>query len=148
MVRLTIHPSEGVTLIELIIVVAVLSVVLSGAHSWYANHSIRTKINIALSEADSAKLAITVTCAGDPGNTVLKNSLIDQNDPTSLYVESITLSGTCASPIVTVITTDTGLLINPTLIISGDNSLRKGRPSWTCASDGLEMHIPYICRSG
>ncbi len=147
MVRLTIHPSGGVTLIELIIVVAVLSVVLSGAHSWSANHSIRTKIRIALSEADLAKLAITVTCAEDPGITVLKNSLIDQNDPTSLYVESITLSGTCASPIVTVITTDTGLLINPTLIISGDNSLRKGRPSWTCASDGLEMHLPYICRS-
>jgi prepilin-type N-terminal cleavage/methylation domain-containing protein len=147
MVRSTIHPSEGVTLIELIIAVAVLSVVLSGAHSWYANHSIRTKINLALSEADSAKLAITVTCAEDPGITVLKSSLIGQNDPESLYVESITLSGNCASPIITVITTNTGLLINPTLIITGDNSIGNGQKSWTCASDGLEMHIPFLCRS-
>ena len=145
MVRSTIHPSGGVTLIELIIVVAVLSVVLSGAHSWHANHSIRTKINLALSEADSAKLAITITCAEDPRITVLKSSLIDQNDPTSLFVESITLSGSCASPVITVITTNTGLLINPTLIITGDNSLRKGQPSWTCASDGLDVHVPYLC---
>jgi prepilin-type N-terminal cleavage/methylation domain-containing protein len=147
MVRLTIHRSGGVTLIELIIAVAVLSVVLSGAHSWYANHSIRTKINLALSEADSAKLAITITCAEDPGITVLKNSLIGKNDTKALYVESITLSGNCASPIITVITTNTGLLINPTLIITGDNSIGNGQQSWTCASDGLDLHIPYICRS-
>ncbi len=146
MVRLTIHPSRGVTLIELIIAVAVLSVVLSGAHSWYANHSIRTKINLALSEADSAKLAITVTCAEDSGITVLKNSLIDQNDPTYLYVESITLSGTCTSPVITVNTVNTGLLIDPTLTIIGDNLAGKGQLSWTCASDGLDIHVPDTCQ--
>jgi prepilin-type N-terminal cleavage/methylation domain-containing protein len=147
MVRLTIHPSGGVTLIELIIAVAVLSLVLSGAHSWYANHSIRTKINLALSEADSAKLAITVTCAEDPGITVLKSGLAGHNESKSLYVESVTLSGSCASPVITVITTNTGLIINPTLIITGDNSIGNGQQSWTCASDGLEIHAPYICRS-
>jgi prepilin-type N-terminal cleavage/methylation domain-containing protein len=147
MVRLTIHPSGGVTLIELIIAVAVLSLVLSGAHSWYANHSIRTKINLALSEVDSAKLAITVTCAEDPGITVLKSGLAGHNESKSLYVESVTLSGSCASPVITVITTNTGLLINPTLIITGDNSIGNGQQSWTCASDGLDLHIPHICRS-
>lgn len=147
MVRLTIHPSGGVTLIELIIAVAVLSLVLSGAHSWYANHSIRTKINLALSEADSAKLAITVTCAEDPGITVLKSGLVGQNESKSLYVESVNLSGSCASPVITVITTNTGLIINPTLIITGDNSIGNRQQSWTCASDGLDLHIPHICRS-
>jgi hypothetical protein len=131
----------------LLIAVAVLSVVLSGAHSWYANHSIRTKINLALSEADSAKLAITVTCAEDSGITVLKSSLIGQNDPKSLYVESVTLSGSCASPVITVITTNTGLLINPTLIITGDNSIVNRQQSWICASDGLDIHVPDTCQS-
>ena len=147
MSQLTINPSGGLTLIELIIVVAVLSVVLSGSHSWYANHLIRTKINQALSEAESAKLAITINCTEEPGVTALKNSLIGQNDSKSLYVESITLSGSCASPVITVITTNTGLLIDPTLIITSDNLIGKGRSPWTCASDGLDIHAPYKCQS-
>jgi Tfp pilus assembly protein PilE len=60
MSRLTVNPGAGFTLIELIILVAVTSVVLSGAHSCYANHTIRTKIGVALSTADSAKMAINI----------------------------------------------------------------------------------------
>jgi prepilin-type N-terminal cleavage/methylation domain-containing protein len=145
--RLITNLNGGFTLIETIIAVAAIAILLSGAHSWAGNHEIRTKINVALSEADSAKLAITVTCAEDSGITVLKNSLIDQNDPTYLYVESITLSGTCTSPVITVNTVNTGLLIDPTLTITGDNLAGNGQLSWTCASDGLDIHVPDTCQS-
>ena len=145
--RLITNHGRGFTLIETIIVVATISIFLSGAYSWHANHSIRTKINEALSVADSVKLDITITCTEEPGVTALKNSLIGQNDSKSLYVESVTLSGSCASPVITVITINTGLLIDPTLIITGDNSIGKGQPLWTCASDGLDIHVPDTCHS-
>ena len=145
--RLITHHGRGFTLIETIIVVATISIFLSGAYSWYANHSIRTKTNEALSVADSVKLDITITCTEEPGVTALKNSLIGQNDSKSLYVESVTLSGSCASPVITVITINTGLLIDPTLIITGDNSIGKGQSLWTCASDGLDIHVPDTCHS-
>jgi Tfp pilus assembly protein PilE len=145
--RLTANPSGGFTLINLIIAVAVISVFLSGAHSWYANHAIRTKIDAALSTVDSAKIAITITCTEDPSVTALTSNLIAHNFPTSLYVKSVTLSGSCASPVITVQTVDTGLLIDPTLTITGDNSVNNGQPSWTCASDGLDIHVPDTCNS-
>jgi len=145
--RLITNHGGGFTLIETIIVVATISIFLSGAHSWYANHSIRTKINEALSVADSVKLDITITCTEEPGVTALKNSLIGQNDSKSLYVESVTLSGSCASPVITVNTVNTGLLIDPTLTITGDNLVGNGQLSWICASDGLDIHVPDSCHS-
>ena len=147
MSRLTVNPAGGFTLIELIILVAVISVVLSGAHSWYANHTIRVKIGAALSTADSAKLAITITCTEDPSVTALTNNLAAYNFPTSLYVKGVTLSGSCSSPVITVNTVNTGLLIDPTLTITSDNSADNVQRSWTCASDGLDVHMPDACHS-
>ena len=147
MSRLIVNPAGGFTLIELIILVAVISVVLSGAHSWYANHTIRVKIGVALSTADSAKLAITITCTEDPSVTALTNNLAAYNFPTSLYVKGITLSGSCSSPVITVNTVNTGLLIDPTLTITSDNSANNAQRSWTCASDGLNVHMPDACDS-
>ena len=114
--RLTTNPFGGFTLIALIIILAVISVVLMGAQSWYANHTIRTKIAEALSTADSAKVAITIACAEDTSIAALNNNLVGYNLPTSLYAKSVTLSGSCTSPIITVLTFNTGLLIDPTLI--------------------------------
>ena len=145
--RLTTNPFGGFTLIELIIFVAVTSVVLLGAQSWYANHTIRTKIAEALSTANSAKTAITITCTEDTSIAALTNSLAGYNFPTSLYVKSVTLSGSCTSPIITVLTFNTGLLIDPTLTITGDNSVKNVQWSWTCASDGLDIHVPGTCHS-
>ena len=145
--QLTINPSGGLTLIELIIGVAVLSVFLSGAHSWYTNHLIRTKINQALSEAESAKLAITITCTEDSSATALTNNLAAYNFPTSLYVKGVTLSGSCSAPVITVNTVNTGLLIDPTLTITGNHLVGNGQLSWICASDGLDIHVPDSCHS-
>ncbi|MEE8577483.1 MAG: prepilin-type N-terminal cleavage/methylation domain-containing protein, partial [candidate division Zixibacteria bacterium] len=101
--RLTTNPFGGFTLIELIIFVAVTSVVLLGAQSWYANHTIRIKIAEALSTADSAKKAIKITCTEDTSIAALTNNLVGYNLPTSLYAKSVTLSGSCTSPIITVL---------------------------------------------
>jgi len=146
MSRRTGNPGWGFTLIELVIVVAVLSVILSGAHSWFANHTIRTKIGEALSVADSAKKTILITCTEEPGVAALESSLIGHSSSKSLYVENVTLSGSCASPVITVITVNTGLLIDPTLIITG-NLVESTQPAWTCASDGLNVHMPDVCQS-
>jgi type IV pilus assembly protein PilA len=147
MSRIADNPGGGFTLIELIIVVAVLSVILAGAHSWFANHTIRTKIGEALSVANSAKQAILFTCTEEPGIAVLKSNLIGDSSSKSLYVKSVTLSGSCASPVITVITANTGLLIDPTLIITAENLIESGQLAWTCASDGLNVHMPDACQS-
>jgi prepilin-type N-terminal cleavage/methylation domain-containing protein len=145
--RLVTNLNGGFTLIETIIAVAAISILLSGAHSWYANHTIRVKTGAAFSTADSAKLAITITCTEDPLVTALTNNLAAYNFPTSLYVKGVTLSGSCSSPVITVNTVNTGLLIDPTLTITGDNLVGNGQLSWICASDGLDIHVPDTCQS-
>ena len=147
MSRLTINPGGGFTTIEALIVVAVLSVILSGAHSWHANHAIRTKIAEVLSTADTAKMAINIACTENSGIAELTNNQIGHSFPASLYVKSITVSGSCTSPIITVLTVNTGLLIDPTLTITSDNSVNNVQRSWTCASDGLNVHMPDACES-
>lgn len=137
--------SGGITLIELIISLAVLSVVLSGAHSWFDNHVIRSKIAEAVAVTESAKTAVIVTCTEDPDITALTNSAVGYSLPGSLYVKDVSVSGSCALPIITILTANTGLLIDPTLTIAGDNSIANGQSSWTCVSDGLDMHVPDTC---
>lgn len=145
--RLIANSSRGISFIEVLIAVAFTSVVISGAHSWQANHAIRTKIAQALSTADSAKLAINVACTEDPSIAVLTNNQIGHSDPKSLYVKNLTVSGSCTSPVITVLTVNTGLLVDPTLTITSDNSATNVQRSWTCASDGLNVHMPHECES-
>ena len=145
--RLIANSCRGITLIKLMIAVAFTSVVFSGAHSWQANHAIRTIIAQALSTAISAKLAINLACTEDPSIAALTNHQIGYSFPTSLYVKNLTVSGSCTSPIITVLTVNTGLLIDPTLTITSDNSVNNVQRSWVCASDGLNVHMPDECDS-
>ncbi len=145
--RLITNLNGGFTLIETTIVMAAISIFLAGAYSWLGNHAIRTKIDEVLPIADSAKKAIIVTCTEDPTITTLTNSLLGHEFPTSLYVKGVTLSGSCSSPVITVNTVNTGLLIDPTLTITGDNLVGNGQLSWICASDGLDIHVPDTCQS-
>lgn len=145
--RLIANPGGGFTLIEQIMVVAVLTITVSGMGSWFSNYSIRSQINEALSVADSAKIAIIVTCSENPGITALTNSVIGHGFPASYYVKEITTSGSCTSPVITVITINTALLIDPTLTITGNNLVENKQPSWTCISDGLDLHMPDNCHS-
>ena len=144
--RLIANSSKGISLIELIIAVAFTSVIFSGAHSWYANHAIRTKIAEVLSTADTAKMAINIACTENSGIAELTNNQIGHSFPASLYVKSVTVSGSCTSPIITTLTVNTGLLIDPTLTITSDNSVNNVQRSWTCASDGLNVHMPDAVR--
>ena len=145
--RLIVNSSKGISFIEILIAVAFTSIVFSGAHSWQANHAIRTKIAQALSTVDSAKMAINVACTEDPGIATLTNKQIGHSDPTSLYVKNLTVSGSCNSPIITVVTVNTGLSVDPTLTIKSDYSANNAQRLWTCVSDGLNVHMPRECES-
>jgi len=140
---LNIHSARGFTFIELLVVLAAVFVMLAGAHSWLANHNVRAKIAEALSVAEPLKTGIVLTCMETPGIEDLESATLGHAQPTSYYVESIMVHGSCRGPLITIQTANTGLLVNPTVILSGN--LANGGQKWMCSSTGLDVHTPTGC---
>ena len=147
-VNLKIHTaSSGVTLIELMIVVAMIAITLSMAVPAFSNYSIRAKIGASLSVASSAKTSIIFACQEDPTLTNLSNQALGLNFQATKYISNIELGGDCDAPTIKMTTQATGAQPDPVLTITGDFAGDTRGMTWTCVSDGLDIHVPESCQS-
>src|SRR5690606_38330123 len=124
------------TLIELMIVVAIIAIILTLALPVYTNYSIRAKIGEALSVAAAAKTMVASTCLENPNLTGLDNNAAGYSFVASNWVENITVSGDCTAPVITMLTRDTGAPDPaPELTLTASLSSGNGRITWVCASN-------------
>lgn len=138
--------SKGFTLIELMIVVAIISIILTLALPVYSDYSIRTKIVEALSVSKAAKTAVAAACQEDPTISALTPQKAGYNfAEASQYVASVTLSGPCTLPVITILTQQTGAFPDPSLTITG--TLGSSNMDFVCVSTGPNKHVPRTCRS-
>lgn len=142
----------GFTLIELMIVVAVLAILLSVALPAYSNYVVRSKIAEGLSVAMAAKTAAATACQEDLTLTTLTNAIAGYSfDPPTqdeTYVEDVDISGECTEPVITITTRQTGLAPDPVITLTGDFTNGAGRINWICASDNTpNHHLPSECRT-
>jgi type IV pilus assembly protein PilA len=141
--------SSGFTLIELMIVIAIIAILLALALPAYQDYSIRAKVGEGLSVAASAKLAAAETCQtrnGAPSDTINDAATGYQFDASN-YVTSVVTSGDCTAPVITITTnTNTGASAAIALTLTG--AAANGRIDWTCTSSAANIsHVPSTCRS-
>ena len=147
---------QGFTLIELMIVVAIIGILAAVALPAYQDYTLRAKMTEAIGYAASVKTAVTECLVSEAG------SYADCDDNTevgidatataitSQYVESVTVdgSGTGGAPVITVALQNLNGVLDPESVLMEANYVDAAGTSWICSpSDpAISKYLPKECR--
>lgn len=147
---------KGFTLIELMIVIAILGILAVIALPAYQDYTIRAKVSEGLSLAEPAKLAVAETATALNGLTSVKgingtdkgNTGYSFPENGSEYVKTITIAD---GGKITVETRNTGVDKNkdkdPKFTLTPTQKDPESPITWTCKFSGGEpKHVPANCR--
>ena len=141
--------SRGFTLIELMIVIAIIAILVSLALPSYLDLTVRARVSEGLSIASAAKVAVAETCQTDPGVIPTNTTTGYSSSVSSKYVSSITISNTCAEPWIVIRTMNTGATTDVVLSLDGYLDRGGGSIDWNCHQvSGEKRHMPGSCRDG
>jgi type IV pilus assembly protein PilA len=135
---------KGFTLIELMIVVAIIGILAAIALPAYQDYTVRSKVTEGLSLVAAAKTAVAETYASN-GAYPTDNATAGLAAAAAIkgkYVTSVTVG---AAGVITIVYTNTGPMTGTIALTPADNG---GSISWTCAvsNNSFNKYVPAECR--
>jgi prepilin-type N-terminal cleavage/methylation domain-containing protein len=144
---------KGFTVLELMIVVAIIAILVSLAVPAYNDFTIRTRVAEGLSIAASAKLAIEESCQTDASIDI--QSQTGYQFQTSKFVSSVRFLGSCDIMVIAIRTQNTGAntdmrlwLFRPAQLTGNQffSGIFSQSQTWTCFGWPSSAYLPSNCR--
>ena len=136
---------SGFTLIELMIVVAIIGILAAIALPAYQDYTIRSKVTECMVLASEAKTAVAETAASLGGLAQVTLANTGYVTAATTYCASIAI--TDATGVITATTQATGATVQPQIVLTPVQATPESPLIWTCTTGaGLPKHVPANCR--
>lgn len=136
---------SGFTLIELMIVVAIIGILAAIALPAYQDYTIRTKVSECMVMGSEAKTAVAETAASLGG--LANVTLVNTGYVTAATTYCASVGITDATGVVTLTTQATGATVQPVVLLTPTQANPESPLIWACTtSAGLPKHVPANCR--